>query len=111
MSKLIVPFEQHYIRRVTFRGSPVILKIKECFEALDLMEMVEKCLFKQHYEAPPLQFSKVLIHHLLLKKVESLDNMKEIYFDIGGKHIRFGLCEFALTTGLNFGKYRDIPKL
>ncbi|PON53695.1 hypothetical protein PanWU01x14_200370 [Parasponia andersonii] len=36
--------------------------------------------------------------------------MREIYFDIGGKRVRFGLCEFALTMELNFGKYPDEAK-
>ncbi|PON65610.1 hypothetical protein PanWU01x14_116220 [Parasponia andersonii] len=37
--------------------------------------------------------------------------MREIHFDIGSKHIRFGLCEFSLTTGLNFRKCPDEAKL
>ncbi|PON88502.1 hypothetical protein TorRG33x02_157160 [Trema orientale] len=86
-------------------------KIKERFQALDLMERAKKCPFKPFFKAPLLQFSGVLIHQLRLRKVESLDDMRKIHFDISGKRIRFGLCEFALITGLNFGKYPDEAKL
>ncbi|PON87325.1 hypothetical protein TorRG33x02_168170 [Trema orientale] len=60
--------------------------------------------------APPLQFSRVLIHQILLRN-ESKDKMKEMHFESRGKLVRFGVSEFVLVTGLNFGLYLDIPKL
>ncbi|PON41643.1 hypothetical protein PanWU01x14_288170 [Parasponia andersonii] len=86
-------------------------KIKERFQALDLMERAKKHLFKQFFEAPPLQFYRLLIHQFLLRKVEALADMKEVHFDISGKRVIFRLCEFALTTRLNFEKYPGEAKL
>ncbi|PON37419.1 hypothetical protein PanWU01x14_320490 [Parasponia andersonii] len=37
--------------------------------------------------------------------------MRKIHFDIGGKCVRFELCEFAPTKGLNFRKYPNSTKL
>ncbi|PON42582.1 hypothetical protein PanWU01x14_280820, partial [Parasponia andersonii] len=73
------------------------------FSGIELDGKGQKCLFKQ--------FFGVLIHQLLLRKVESLDDMREIYFDISSKHVRFGLYEVALTMRLNFRKYPDDTKL
>ena len=62
---------------------------------LDLLERVKECLFKQFFIPPFVQFSGVLIHQLLLRKIKSPSILK---FDIG---------EFTLITRLNFGAYLD----
>ena len=110
MSRLIVAIEEHYLRRVSQRATTIMPKIKAKFEALGLNERAINCPFKQFFLVPDVKFSRVLIHQLLLRKVKSKES-NEMHFLIGGKVLRFGLLEFALMTGLNFGQYPNLAKI
>lgn len=90
----MVPIEDNYTGRETYKGGVVLLKIKEMFEKHNLMEMAKECPFKHFFTAPPLQFSKALIHQLLLRKIKSKNNDK-IQFLIGGNQLRFEIGKFA----------------
>ena len=109
-SNLIVSVENHFPGRVTVKGTSVMPKIKQKFEKYGLMERANECPFKQFFVAPPMQASGILLHHLLLRMVKSRNPM-ELQFYIGDNNLRFGLGEFALITGLNFGKDPDEMKL
>ena len=104
MSRLIVPVEDHYIGRVTWRGHLALSNIKSKFQDLQLLERARTCPFKQFFEVPALRFSGVLIHQLLLKKIKS-DSGNEIHFQVGGRPVKFGLGEYAFITRLNCGPY------
>ena len=45
-----------------------------------------------------------------MKKIKLVSKNK-IYFEIGGKFVKFGISEFALIIGLNFGPYpgKEVP--
>ncbi|PON67250.1 Dual specificity phosphatase [Parasponia andersonii] len=109
ISKLLVPFGEHFPGRVTIKWTTVMSKIKERFEKYDLLERAKQCPFKQFFLAPPMQVSGVLIYQLLLRKVKS-QNPAELQFFIGDSNLRFGLGEFALITALNCAKDLDIDK-
>ena len=42
---------------------------------------------------------------------DKIKEKNEIYFEIGRRSIKFGIGEFALITGLNFGLYLDKEEL
>jgi hypothetical protein len=100
MNKLIVPVEEHYTGRVTFRGGTALEKIVAKFTKYGLMDQIKESPFKQFFLAPYLQFSASLIHQLLLRKVQPKYD-DELAFFIGGVRMRFGIGEFGLITGLN----------
>ena len=104
MSILILVTDEHYPDRVLQRATVVMPKIKAKLNALGLSQRAATCPFRRFFLAPNLKFSGVLIHQLLLRKVRSSDN-SEMQFLIGSQILRFGLVEFALITGLNFGQY------
>ena len=110
MAKLILSIEQHYIRKVTWRGSNALQKIKDKFNALELLPRAKESPFKQFFLAHSVQFSSALIHQLLMRKIKS-KNPNEIHIHVGGKNLRFGIREFVLITGLNFGEdsREDVP--
>ena len=106
MSKLIVPVEDHYTGKVTWRGQLALNNIKSKFEALQLLERARECLFKQFFEAPSLKFLGVIIHQLLLRKIK-FAKCNKIHVKVGEKAVKFDLGEYALTTWLNCGPYPD----
>ena len=110
MSRLTVPIEEQYLRKVSQRTTTVMPKIKAKFHALGLSERVANCPFKQFFLAPDINFSKVLIHQLLLRKVKSKKRNK-MHFLVGRKFLRFRLLKFALITRLNFGQYPNRAKI
>ncbi|KAK3222777.1 hypothetical protein Dsin_009802 [Dipteronia sinensis] len=55
-----------------------------------------------------LKFSEQLIHHLLLRQIQSR-NKSEIWFAVGGKTFWFSIQEFCLITSLAYGS--DPPVL
>ncbi|KAK3195473.1 hypothetical protein Dsin_026783 [Dipteronia sinensis] len=54
-----------------------------------------------------LQFSGQLVHHLLLRQIQS-SNKSEMWFAVGGKAFRFSIQEFCLITSLACGPYPPV---
>ncbi|XP_062100175.1 uncharacterized protein LOC133806055 [Humulus lupulus] len=99
--QLIVPVEEHFTGRITWRGSWYFPKIKAKFIQCGLLDRVKESPFKQFFMAEPLNFSGALVHQLLLHKFRG-EKTDEVQFYIGKKRCRFSQLEFALVTGLNF---------
>ncbi|XP_062104430.1 uncharacterized protein LOC133815629 [Humulus lupulus] len=99
--QLIVPVEEHFTGRITWRGSWYFPKIKEKFIQCGLLDRVKESPFKQFFMAEPLNFSGALVHQLLLHKFRG-EKTDEVQFYIGKKRCRFSQLEFVLVTGLNF---------
>ena len=110
MSTLIVATEEHYLGRVSQSAAVVMPKIKAKFNALGLNQKAATSPFRQFFLTLDLKFFGQLIHQLLLRKVSSSDK-SEIQFLIHGQVLRFGLVEFALITGLNFGQYPSLAEI
>ncbi|XP_062119134.1 alpha carbonic anhydrase 7-like [Humulus lupulus] len=87
MPDLIVPLEKHFLGRVTNRGNAYLETLIEQFKRHGLTEQAEACSLGQFFKAKPFSFSGVLLHQLMLQKVER-KKVEE---------------EFSLVTGLNFG--------
>ncbi|XP_062089481.1 uncharacterized protein LOC133796015 [Humulus lupulus] len=99
--QLIVPVEEHFTGRITWRDSWYFPKIKAKFIQCGLLDRVKESPFKQFFMAEPLNFSGALVHQLLLHKFRG-EKIDEVQFYIGKKRCRFSQLEFALVTGLNF---------
>ena len=97
MSKLLFAIDEHYIGRITWRGQLALNNIKSKFEDLQLLERIRACAFKQFFEAPALRFSGVIIDQLLLKKIK-FGSRNEIYFEVSGRPMKFGISEYILIT-------------
>ena len=103
---LIIPVDNHYIGRVTWRGQATMKMIKDKFEELKLLDRAKKFLFKNFFETTSLQFSCIIIHQIFRRIIKPVGK-NELQFEVGGKYLKFGIGEFALITGLNFGAYLD----
>ncbi|XP_062112252.1 uncharacterized protein LOC133823469 [Humulus lupulus] len=110
MPKLLVPFSDHFPGRVTYRGSSTLNHIKTRFLELGLLERAKESPFKQFFLASEFNFSGVLVHQLLLRKIAS-NNEDEVHFFLGSKSCRFGMGEFALVTGLDFSAFPSPEEL
>ena len=97
MVKVIVPVDNHYTRRVTWMDQVAMKMIKEKYEDLKLLKRAKECLFKQFFQAQPLQFSNVIIHQLLLRKIKS-SGKNELQCEIDRKYLRFSIGKFVLIT-------------
>ena len=67
-----------------------------------LIEREKACPLGQFFKAKPFSFFGVLLHQLMMWKVER-KKAKEGQFYLGNTLCRFGIAEFSLVTGLNFG--------
>lgn len=101
MSDLIIPVEDQFPGRITYRGTPALQKLKDKFNEHNLLERANKSVFKQFFTAPQFKFSGTLIHGLLMRKIPS-NKVHEVQFRIGCERLRFGTMEFAMITGLSF---------
>lgn len=101
MAKLIIPQADHFSGRVSWKGS--LDKISSKFSEMNLMDRVRETQFKYIFSAPPLLFSGTIIHEMLLRKSGS--NKNGIQFLVNKTELNFGIREFALITGLHFGKF------
>ncbi|XP_062110870.1 uncharacterized protein LOC133822513 [Humulus lupulus] len=110
MPKLLVPFSDHFPGRVTYRGSSTLNHIKTRFLELGLLERAKESPFKQFFLASEFNFSGVLVHQLLLRKIAN-NNEDEVHFFLGSKSCRFGMGEFALVTGLDFSAFPSPEEL
>ncbi|XP_062085260.1 uncharacterized protein LOC133791349 [Humulus lupulus] len=117
MSLLMLPTERHYPAKAAYRGGSIMSTIIAKFTTFDLLERAKQSPFKQFFLAPPLQYSGVIIHQLLLRRVVGRGkNEYCLNFNICGQNTRFGISEFGLITGLNCGispdqaKYKEMTK-
>ena len=101
--KAIVPVKDHFLARVTYRGTSALKKIKKKFEESGLIERVKETPFRQFFEAEDLKFSGALYHSMMLHKTICFKD-SEVQFCFGSSYARFGLIEYALITGLDFSK-------
>lgn len=101
MVKLIVPLADHFSGRVTYMGKKHLEEIKKKIIKFSLLDRVKESPFKQFFLASEFNFSRVLVHQFMLRKIHTgLQN--EVHFCLGMKKCRFGVEEFAFVTGLNF---------
>ncbi|XP_047312728.1 uncharacterized protein LOC124916037 [Impatiens glandulifera] len=90
--------------RVSWKSTgPSLAKIKERFTHHDLLDRALQTQFKSIFQAPTLLFSGTILHQMLIRKVSS--NSKEIRFMVKGKEVCWGMKDYALVTGLNFGRF------
>ncbi|XP_062090026.1 uncharacterized protein LOC133796503 [Humulus lupulus] len=92
--------EDHYVGRMTYRGSGRLTKLKKRFEEHGLLGRVNESVFGPFFTAPPFSFSGALVHTLLLRKVKS-PRGDEVHFLMGPNLCKFGVHEFAIITGLS----------
>jgi len=86
--------------RITYGGSGFLKTVKEKFTDLGLLQRVAESPFAHFFEGSTLNFSTVLLHSLLLRKIHPTKR-GEIHFGIGNKRVRFGRLEYALITGMS----------
>ncbi|XP_047306625.1 uncharacterized protein LOC124910045 [Impatiens glandulifera] len=67
------------------------------------MERAMKSQFQYLLKAPTVIFSGTIIHQMLIRKSSS--NSKGISFLVNGQQLYWGMKEYALVTGLNFGRF------
>ncbi|XP_062081920.1 uncharacterized protein LOC133788453 [Humulus lupulus] len=97
---LEIPIEDHYVGRMTYRGSGRLTKLKKRFEEHGLLGRVNESVFGPFFTAPAFSFSGALVQTLLLRKVKSLRG-DEVHFLMGPNLCKFGVHEFAIITGLS----------
>ncbi|XP_050222205.2 uncharacterized protein LOC126672300 [Mercurialis annua] len=77
----------------------IISEIKSTLNAGEL-EMFRQCCFGYLIDIPEITMQNQIIHCLLLREVVQL-NKSELWFEVGGCRLKFGIEEFALVSGLN----------
>ncbi|XP_062083121.1 uncharacterized protein LOC133789317 [Humulus lupulus] len=100
LPKLDIPLEDHYVGRLSYRGSGRLTKLKKKFEEYGLLDRAKESIFGQFFNAPEFTFSGAMVHTILLRRIKSLQE-DELHFLIGSTPCKFGVHEFALVTGLN----------
>ncbi|XP_055962313.1 uncharacterized protein LOC130014642 [Mercurialis annua] len=72
------------------------------------LELFRKSCFGYFLDIPKIMVQNQIIHCLLLREVEQY-NKSEMWFEVGGHRLKFGIEEFALVSGLkchgNVSKY------
>ena len=81
-TKVIVPVNDHFPARVTYRGNTTLAKIKKKFEDSGLIERVMQTSFRQFFAAEDLKFSGALYHLMMLHK-SVCDKDTEVQFCLG----------------------------
>ncbi|XP_062106960.1 uncharacterized protein LOC133818226 isoform X2 [Humulus lupulus] len=97
---LEIPMEDHYVGRMTYKGSGRLTKLKKRFEEHGLLGRVNESIFGPFFIAPPFSFSGALVHTLLLRKVKSLRG-DEVHFLMGPNLCKFGVHDFSIITGMS----------
>lgn len=77
----------------------VISDIKSTLTPGELEKFRQSC-FGYFLDIPKIKVQNQIIHCLLLREVEQL-NKSELWFEVGGHRLKFGIDEFALISGLN----------
>ena len=71
MVKLIVPLADHFPGRVTYRGKKHLEEIKKKFIKFGLLDRAKESPFKQFFLASEFNFSGVLVHQFMLRKIHT----------------------------------------
>ncbi|KAK2654166.1 hypothetical protein Ddye_014022 [Dipteronia dyeriana] len=96
---LLVKVPEHFPAKINSTSSTVAIKcIKEKLTEAKLTLFRTTC-FGKLLQMHELKFSSQLVHHLLLRQIES-HNKSEMWFAVGGKTFQFSIEEFYLNTGL-----------
>ncbi|XP_055961813.1 uncharacterized protein LOC130015518 [Mercurialis annua] len=77
----------------------VISDIKSTLTPGELEKFRQSC-FGYFLDIPKIKVQNQIIHCLLLREVERLKK-SELWFEVGGHRLKFGIDEFALISGLN----------
>lgn len=109
----ILPTLSIYCRQKCIGDIEIILSEKR-----DTLNKFKKCIFGKLFKLPrtPTRNNQV-IHYVLSREVYRMERDRaEVWFYVNNKLIRFSRFEFALVTGLRFGKSKfdhnnphDIP--
>ncbi|XP_047307373.1 uncharacterized protein LOC124910736 [Impatiens glandulifera] len=98
------PLINDFNGRVSWKSTGSSLaKIKERFTHHDLLDKALQTQFQYIFQAPTLYFLGTILHQMLIRKISS--NSKEIRFLVNGKEVCWGMKDYALVTGLNFGRF------
>ena len=108
MASTIIPLSENLPGRVSWKTN--LSKIAPKFEAMGLKERILETQFRYLFiGAPALRFSGIILHQMLLRKTcSNSKESKEIKFLLNGEEVSFGMREYALVTGLNFGLFPDL---
>ncbi|KAI9161990.1 hypothetical protein LWI28_022664 [Acer negundo] len=100
--ELLVKVTEHFPAKINSTLSMAVVKcIKEKLTEAQLSLFRTIC-FRKLLDMNDLKFSKQLVHHLLLRQIQSPDKSK-MWFAIGGKRLWFSIQEFCLITSLECG--------
>ncbi|KAK0597658.1 hypothetical protein LWI29_027297 [Acer saccharum] len=103
---LILNVAKHFPAKIHSTSSTAAIKlIKEKLTEVQLSLFRTTC-FGKLLDMNDLKFYGQLVHHLLLRQIQS-PNKSEMWFSLGGKTFRFSIQEFCLITGLECGP--DLP--
>ncbi|XP_062119108.1 uncharacterized protein LOC133832839 [Humulus lupulus] len=97
---LEIPIENHYVSRMTCRGSGRLTKLKKRFEEHGLLGRVNESVFGPFFTAPAFLFSEALVHTLFLQKVKSLRG-DEVHFLMVPNLCKFWVHKFSIITSLS----------
>ncbi|XP_055961069.1 uncharacterized protein LOC126671808 [Mercurialis annua] len=103
-----IPVDEWFVAKVqtTLNHDP-ILKLKTKLNDVEL-DLFRKSPFGYFLDMPVFKVQTQVLHFLLLRLLNQ-PNANELWFNIGGVRLKFGIDEFALVTGLKC--HGDISKL
>ncbi|XP_055961020.1 uncharacterized protein LOC126672634 [Mercurialis annua] len=103
-----IPVDEWFVAKVqtTLNHDP-ILKLKTKLNDVEL-DLFRKNPFGYFLDMPVFKVQTQVLHFLLLRLLNQ-PNANELWFNIGGVRLKFGIDEFALVTGLKC--HGDISKL
>ncbi|XP_050204335.1 uncharacterized protein LOC126654492 isoform X2 [Mercurialis annua] len=95
----LIAVDNRFLGKLAFSSSySVINDIKQILSPVQL-DMFRKSCFGYFLDLNGMRMQPKLFHSLLLREVHH-SNKKELWFDVRGKKLRFGIFEFATVTGL-----------
>ncbi|GER45264.1 ADP-ribosylation factor [Striga asiatica] len=75
----------------------------------DQLEVFRNSAFGKFIDLPHYKIQNQLVNLISLREVHQ-PRLDEMWFDFGGKIMRFGVEEFAVISGLNCAKPNDVPE-
>ena len=110
LTPILLSEEEHFPARVTVLSRIEYLKVINANLSKEDLEAFKASYFGHLLGLVGLaQISGQLIHHLLMRQVET-KNIKEIWFNVYEKPLRFSMHEFALMTALNCDNTSSNPE-